>query len=59
MKYCENFKMCDANVATVEVHAKNSIVLTEDQTLDSKPQFHHYLVCSEMLVGWLACLLFF
>lgn len=31
--------MCDANVVIVGVHVKNSVVLTEDQTLDLKPHF--------------------
>lgn len=43
--------MCDANVATVGVHVKNSIVLIEDQTLDLKPHFDPFLLC-------FVCLLF-
>lgn len=50
--------MCDAHVVTVEVHAKNYTVLPVDQTLDSKPHFHHYLVWSERLVGLLAFFFF-
>ena len=46
--------MCDVNVAIVGVHVKNSIVFTEDQTLDLKLHFHHFLVCFLGLLAFLA-----
>lgn len=37
--------MCEANVAIVGVYVKNSIVVTDDQTLDLKPHFPPFLLC--------------